>query len=113
MAEETSTATDTTAELQDRMIDALQSVIDPELGIDLVNLGLIYGMSLTDGVATVTMTLTTVGCPISQVLENMIGTALEKLPEVNDVKIDIVWEPAWSPSKMSRYARVALGYHMG
>ncbi len=113
MAENASTAMGTAASLQDRMIEALQSVIDPELGIDLVNLGLIYGMSLTDGVATVTMTLTTVGCPISQVLENMIGTALEKLPEIDEVKIDIVWEPVWSPSKMSRYARVALGYHMG
>ncbi len=69
MAEETSTATDTTAELQDRMIDALQSVIDPELGIDLVNLGLIYGMSLTDGVATVTMTLTTVAVPSHKCLK--------------------------------------------
>lgn len=104
-------AADKTADLQNRMIDALQSVIDPELGVDLVNLGLIYGMSLTDGVVTVRMTLTTMGCPITQVLSNMIESALEKLPEIKSVKIDLVWEPAWSPQRMSRYARMALGYH--
>ncbi|KRM13021.1 metal-sulfur cluster assembly factor [Paucilactobacillus suebicus] len=102
---------DAVTDLQDRMLDQLSNVIDPELRIDLVNLGLIYGLSMTDGVVTVTMTLTMVGCPISQVLQNMIETSLEKLPEVNDVKIKIVWEPAWSPAKMSRYARMALGYH--
>ena len=107
----TAEAADKTADLQDRMIDALQSVIDPELGVDLVNLGLIYGMSLTDGVAAVRMTLTTMGCPITQVLSNMIESALEKLPEIDSVKIDLEWEPAWTPQRMSRYARMALGYH--
>ncbi|WP_461242913.1 metal-sulfur cluster assembly factor [Secundilactobacillus muriivasis] len=107
----TAEAADKAADLQDRMIDALQSVIDPELGVDLVNLGLIYGMSLTDGVATVRMTLTTMGCPITQVLSNMIESALEKLPEIDSVKIDLEWEPAWTPQRMSRYARMALGYH--
>jgi metal-sulfur cluster biosynthetic enzyme len=108
---ETGTAQQSVADLKDRMLTALESVIDPELGCDLVNLGLIYGLSLTDGVATVTMTLTTMGCPITQVLQNMIETALSKLPEVDDVQIKLVWEPAWTPEKMSRYARLALGYH--
>lgn len=111
MTEEAMASADTVSELQDRMIKELETVIDPELRIDLVNLGLIYGLSLTDGVATVTMTLTTMGCPITQVLAQMIETALKRLPEVNDVAIDLVWEPAWSPAKMSRFARVALGYH--
>ncbi|WP_054654460.1 metal-sulfur cluster assembly factor [Secundilactobacillus silagei] len=93
------------------MIKELETVIDPELRIDLINLGLVYGLSLTDGVATVTMTLTTMGCPITQVLTQMIETSLKRLPEVNDVAIDLVWEPAWSPARMSRFARVALGYH--
>lgn len=103
--------TTTTSDLQDRLLADLTSVIDPELGVDLVALGLIYGLSMQDGVVTVTMTLTTMGCPISQVLENMIESALEKEPEVSAVKIDIVWTPAWTPDKMSRYARMALGYH--
>ncbi|WP_461214205.1 metal-sulfur cluster assembly factor [Lacticaseibacillus sp. GG6-2] len=98
-------------DLQDRLLADLSSVIDPELGVDLINLGLIYGLKMTDGVVTVTMTLTTMGCPISQVLENMIESALEKEPEVSEVKLDIVWSPAWTPDKMSRYARMALRYH--
>lgn len=104
-------ATETTTPLQDRLLADLSSVIDPELGIDLVNLGLIYGLAMQDGVVTVTMTLTTMGCPISQVLQNMIESALEKEPEVAAVTIDIVWTPVWTPAKMSRYARMALRYH--
>lgn len=98
-------------DLQDRMLEQLSKVIDPELRIDLVNLGLIYGLRMEDNVVTVTMTLTTMGCPISTVLEQMIQSSLEKLPEVNDVKINIVWEPAWSPDKMSQVARMTLGYY--
>lgn len=107
MATKVATATD----LKDRLLADLTGVIDPELGVDLVNLGLIYGLSMQDGVVTVTMTLTTIGCPITQVLQNMIESALEKEPEVSAVKIDIVWTPAWTPAKMSRYARMALRYH--
>lgn len=113
MANQTETPKDAVTDLQDRMLDQLAKVIDPELRIDLVNLGLIYGLSMTDGIVTVTMTLTTMGCPISQVLDQMVRSSLKSLPEVDDVKIDLVWEPAWSPAKMSRYARMALGYHMG
>ncbi|MFD0897994.1 metal-sulfur cluster assembly factor [Loigolactobacillus binensis] len=101
----------TALDLQDRMLTALSTVIDPELGCDVVNLGLIYGLSLTDHVVTVTMTLTTMGCPISDVLEQMIDNALTDLPEVTAVKINLVWEPAWDINKMSRYARIALGVH--
>lgn len=101
----------TASDLQDRMLTALSTVVDPELGCDVVNLGLIYGLSLTDHVVTVTMTLTTMGCPISDVLEQMIDNALTDLPEVTAVKINLVWEPAWDINKMSRYARIALGVH--
>ncbi len=104
--------TETTAvDLKDRLLADLTGVIDPELGVDLVSLGLIYGLNMQDGVVTVTMTLTTIGCPISQVLQNMIESALEKEPEVAAVNIEIVWSPAWTPDKMSRYARMALRYH--
>lgn len=104
-------ATETTTPLQDRLLADLTGVIDPELGVDLVNLGLIYGLAMADGVVTVTMTLTTMGCPITQVLQNMIESALEKEPEVTAVTIKLVWTPAWTPAKMSRYARMALRYH--
>lgn len=103
----------TTVEVfEDQVIKALQTVVDPELGVDLVNLGLIYGVDMDDdGNATVTMTLTTMGCPISAVLQQMIESALKKIAEVKSVKIKLVWSPAWTPERISRYARIALGYH--
>lgn len=96
----------------DQIIKALQDVIDPELGIDLVNLGLIYGVDMTaEGVVTVRMTLTTMGCPITDVLQQMIDSALRKVEGVKKVQIEVVWEPAWTPDRMSRFAKIALGYH--
>ncbi|MCC4342592.1 metal-sulfur cluster assembly factor [Limosilactobacillus reuteri] len=96
----------------DQIIKALQDVIDPELGIDLVNLGLIYGVDMTaEGVVTVRMTLTTIGCPITDVLQQMIDSALRKVEGVKKVQIEVVWEPAWTPDRMSRFAKIALGYH--
>lgn len=102
----------TVAALEDQVIRALQTVVDPELGVDLVNLGLIYGVDMgDDGTATVTMTLTTMGCPISAVLQQMIESALKKITEIKAVQIKLVWSPAWTPARMSRYAKIALGYH--
>lgn len=96
----------------DQIIKALQDVIDPELGIDLVNLGLIYGVDMTaEGVVTVRMTLATMGCPITDVLQQMIDSALRKVEGVKKVQIEVVWEPAWTPDRMSRFAKIALGYH--
>ena len=96
----------------DQIIKALQDVIDPELGIGLVNLGLIYGVDMTaEGVVTVRMTLTTMGCPITDVLQQMIDSALRKVEGVKKVQIEVVWEPAWTPDRMSRFAKIALGYH--
>ena len=96
----------------DQIIKALQDVIDPELGIDLVNLGLIYGVDMTaEGVVTVRMTLTTMGCPITDVLQQMIDSALRKVEGVKKVQIEVVWEPAWTPDRMGRFAKIALGYH--
>ena len=96
----------------DQIIKALQDVIDPELGIDLVNLGLIYGVDMTaEGVVTVRMTLTTMGCPITDVLQQMIDSALRKVEGVKKVQIEVVWEPAWTPDRMSRFAKITLGYH--
>lgn len=103
---------ETNESVADQVIAALQTVVDPELGIDLVNLGLIYGVEMTtNGLVTVKMTLTTMGCPITDVLQQMINSAVLKVPAVEQVKIDLVWEPAWTPQRMSRFAKIALGYH--
>lgn len=92
------------------VFDALKKVIDPELGIDLVNLGLIYGVDVDEqGKCRVTMTLTTMGCPLSDMLYQMIEKAVLGVEGITDCDINLVWEPVWSPDKMSRFARMALG----
>ncbi|MEY8442379.1 metal-sulfur cluster assembly factor [Lactobacillaceae bacterium 24-114] len=94
------------------VMDQLRTVIDPELGIDLVNLGLIYGVSVDEqGKCVVTMTLTTMGCPISDVLYSMIKKAVLAADGINECEINLVWEPVWTPDKMSRFAKMALGVH--
>jgi len=96
--------------LQENLLGALETVIDPEIGIDIVNLGLIYGVDLDDnGVATVTMTLTAMGCPLAAHIERDVQFALTDIPEVKETVTNIVWDPPWGKDKMSRYAKIALG----
>lgn len=103
----------TKEELVDDIYGNLEKVVDPELGIDIVNLGLIYNIDIDDnGKAIVTMTLTTIGCPISELLEEAIRMQVLKVENINECEIDIVWEPAWDVSKMSRFARLSLGIHI-
>lgn len=88
---------------------ALSHVIDPELGIDLVSLGLIYDATLSPtGVANITMTLTIVGCPLTEWLADAIHDALIDLPGVKTIEIEITFDPAWNESMMSRAAKLQL-----
>lgn len=97
-------------QIKDRILTALESVIDPELGVDIVNLGLIYEIGFEDnGHTEIKMTLTTMGCPLADILTEQIHDALKEVPEVTEVDVKLVWYPAWSVDKMSRYARIALG----
>lgn len=90
----------------------LEDVVDPELAVDIVNLGLIYNVELDEeGLCTVTMTLTIAGCPLTEYLNAAIEEELLAMDQVQKVKIDLVWEPAWSIDKMSREARLDLGIH--
>ncbi|AKP36064.1 metal-sulfur cluster assembly factor [Leuconostoc mesenteroides] len=92
------------------IMDALTTVIDPELRVDIVNLGLINAVDINSiGDVTINMTLTTMGCPLISVLEEMIDEALKILPEVKITKVELTWEPAWEIDRMSRYAKMALG----
>ncbi|CAM4316434.1 MULTISPECIES: metal-sulfur cluster assembly factor [Listeria] len=98
------------AELKENLMGALEQVIDPELGIDIVNIGLVYDVDLDeDGLCTVTMTLTTMGCPLAGILTDQVRVAMSDIPEVKDTKVDLVWTPAWTKDRMSRYAKIALG----
>jgi len=96
--------------MKDSIIGALENVIDPELGIDIVNLGLVYNVDLDDeGLCTVEMTLTSMGCPMGPQIIDQVKTALAELPEIKETEVNIVWNPPWGKDKMTRYAKIALG----
>lgn len=96
--------------LKGQLFERLETVIDPELGIDIVNLGLVYKINVfEDGLCEVQVTLTTMGCPFADVIEAEIKEALVDVPEIEETVVKLVWYPAWDPSRMSRYARIALG----
>ncbi|ATD30854.1 metal-sulfur cluster assembly factor [Macrococcoides bohemicum] len=96
--------------MKDSIMGALENVIDPELGIDIVNLGLVYHVDMDDdGLVNVDMTLTSMGCPMGPQIIDQVKTALGELPEVKDIEVNIVWNPVWSKDMMSRYAKIALG----
>lgn len=98
------------AALEENLLGALENVIDPELGIDIVNLGLIYGVDLDEnGLCNVSMTLTSMGCPLAGHIEQDIKRALADIPEIKELNVNIVWDPPWGKDKMSRYAKIALG----
>lgn len=97
-------------QIKEEILTALETVIDPELGIDIVNLGLIYEVDFAqNGETVIKMTLTTMGCPLADVLTEQIHEALKEIPEVTKTEVKLVWYPAWTTDKMSRYARIALG----
>ncbi|EKK3194727.1 metal-sulfur cluster assembly factor [Staphylococcus aureus] len=92
------------------ILGALEMVIDPELGIDIVNLGLVYKVNVDDeGVCTVDMTLTSMGCPMGPQIIDQVKTVLAEIPEIQDTEVNIVWSPPWTKDMMSRYAKIALG----
>ncbi|MDQ0153861.1 metal-sulfur cluster biosynthetic enzyme [Robertmurraya andreesenii] len=97
-------------ELKDSIMGALELVVDPELGIDIVNLGLVYDLEMDEeGKVTVEMTLTSMGCPLAGTIVEQVKAALAEIPEVKSTDVNIVWNPPWSKDRMSRYAKIALG----
>lgn len=96
--------------IKDKILQALEEVIDPELGIDIVNLGLIYEIRFEqDGVTEIDMTLTTMGCPLADMITDQIHDVMKSISEVTKVDVKLVWYPAWTVDRLSRYARIALG----
>lgn len=90
--------------------DALRTVIDPELGVDIVDLGLVYGVTVAGGRAMITMTTTTPACPIGSYLEDQVTWAVLRLPGILDVEVRVVHDPPWSPTLMADSARRMLGW---
>jgi FeS assembly SUF system protein len=97
------------ARLTDEIIAALKTVYDPEIPSDIYELGLIYKIDIADDrTVAVEMTLTTPNCPSAQELPTMVENAVASVPGVGPVKVEIVWDPPWDPSRMSDEARAVL-----
>ncbi len=95
---------------KEQVFDALSNVYDPELGINVVDLGLVYDVEVSDGHIHITYTLTTMGCPIGPLIEHQMREAvLAVVPGVTEVEPEMVLRPAWSPEMMSDEAKAALG----
>jgi FeS assembly SUF system protein len=99
-----------TQELQTPILDAIRTVYDPEIPVNIVELGLIYDV-LVDarGVAGIRMTLTAPGCPVAQSLPVEVAQRVKAVPGVTDARVDVVWEPAWTKDRMSEAAKLQLG----
>jgi FeS assembly SUF system protein len=96
--------------IEAEVLDALRTCFDPEIPVNIYELGLIYDVHVdSTGMVTIKMTLTSPHCPAAQSLPAEIEGKVKVAPGVTDVKIDIVWEPPWDPSKMSEAARLQLG----
>ena len=93
--------------------DVLKNVIDPELGVSLVDLGLIYSVEVDDqNVCHINWTLTTMGCPIIELLQDMIKKAALQVAGVEKCEAELVYYPQWTPKMMSQVARLTLGIHI-
>lgn len=88
--------------------DALKAVIDPEIGINIVDLGLVYDITITDGFANVTMTLTSIGCPLSELLHQQVVLVLTQLPGIHGADVEFTFTPPWSTAMLSEEARLDL-----
>jgi metal-sulfur cluster biosynthetic enzyme len=95
------------------VLEALSEVYDPEIGIDIVSLGLVYGSTVTDeGLLTVDLTLTSPYCPMGPLIQTQVQAMVKDLPGVKDVLVDLVWSPPWDPRTMaSDEAKLELGIY--
>ncbi len=96
---------------EDTVLEALREVIDPEIGLNIVDLGLVYDLEAHgDGTVRIEMTLTTPGCPLHAAINDAVHRALEPLPGVRAVDLDLVWSPPWTPEMITPEGRRALGW---
>jgi metal-sulfur cluster biosynthetic enzyme len=95
---------------RDDVIEALRSVEDPELGMDIVELGLLYDVEVHEPQVHVRYSLTSMGCPAGPLIEQSIQEVLHSLPGIEDVQTELTWDPPWTPEKMSDDAKFILGF---
>ena len=103
-------AVDPNASLEERVIAALRTVYDPEIPVDVYELGLIYDLKVDpSGAVAIRMTLTSPMCPVAEALPGEVRSKVRAIPGVTSAAVDLVWEPPWDKSRMSEEARLALG----
>jgi len=95
---------------KEQVVDALRAVEDPELGMDIVELGLVYDVEVEGPKVKVIHTLTSMGCPVGPMIQENIDEIARAMPEVEDVEVELTWDPPWSPEKMSEDAKFILGF---
>jgi FeS assembly SUF system protein len=88
----------------------LKKIYDPEIPMNIVDLGLIYRLDWADSDVTVRMTLTAPGCPVAGILADEVKAAVEKVPGVHSAQVDMIWDPPWTPDRMSEFAKRQFGY---
>lgn len=95
--------------IEEKIWENLKKVIDPELGIDIVSLGLVYDVRYESGEAEIDMTLTSPGCPLAGVIDQEIHKVLAEVPEVKNLHIELIWDPPWTKEMISEEVRAELG----
>jgi FeS assembly SUF system protein len=95
--------------LTDAVVEAIKEIYDPEIPVNIYDLGLIYNVEVNEGHAVVTMTLTTPHCPVAESMPGEVEMRVGAVPGIGDAEVNLVWEPAWDSSKMSDEARLELG----
>jgi metal-sulfur cluster biosynthetic enzyme len=95
---------------RDQVIDMLRQVEDPELGMDIVDLGLLYEVEVEDATAKITYSLTSMGCPAGPLIAQDIDSAARQVEGIDDVELELTFEPPWTPDKMSDDAKFILGF---
>jgi metal-sulfur cluster biosynthetic enzyme len=93
---------------QETILDALRECYDPEVPVSIVDLGLIYDIEINDSWVGIKMTLTSPGCPASSMISQNVRNRVLQIPEVKDADVTIIWEPVWTPSRMTEEAKKKL-----
>ena len=97
------------SKLMDKIVEKLKTVYDPEIPVDIYELGLIYDVRIDQKKVTLDMTLTSPHCPVAETLPMQVKRTVEEIGELEEVEVKIVWEPPWDKTKMSEAARLELG----
>lgn len=95
--------------VDEKIWQALKKVVDPELGVSIVDLGLVYDVRYEAGVAEVEMTLTSPGCPLAPIIDKKVREALSDIEEIKDLTVELVWDPPWTRDMMSEELKAEFG----